>query len=162
MRRSALRTHKLHRLVQSLLYPSRRASAQAGFTLVELLVVMAILVLLASLVAPRVIGYLGSSRAKTSKVQIENLTTSLELFKLDTGRFPSNSDGLSALMKKPVNMRGWNGPYLKGNQLPVDPWGNPYHYRFPGRFNEFDIYSLGADNQQGGDGENRDVTSWQS
>lgn len=136
-----------------------RRKAQAGFTLVELLVVMAILVLLASVVAPRVIGYLGSSRTKTAKVQIESLSTSVELFKLDTGTYPSARDGLSALVAQPSGVRGWNGPYLKGGRLPLDPWGQPYLYRQPGAGVEFEIFSFGADHKEGGDGEDRDVAS---
>jgi len=134
--------------------------SEAGFTLVELLVVMVILVLLASLVAPRVIGYLGSSRTKTAKVQIESLSTSLELYKLDTGRYPDERDGLAALVARPTNVQNWNGPYLKKNQVPADPWGRPYRYRFPGQRGTFDIYSLGADNREGGEGEDQDVASW--
>lgn len=133
---------------------------ESGFTLVELLVVMAILALLASLVAPRVLAYLGTSRTKTAELQIENLTTSLELFKLDTGRYPKTQDGLAALVSRTGNHRNWNGPYLKGAKLPQDPWGNPYRYRYPGRHGEFDIYSLGADNRQGGKGEDSDVKNW--
>ncbi len=134
--------------------------SESGFTLVELLVVMAILALLASLVAPRVLAYLGTSRTKTAELQIENLTTSLELFKLDTGRYPKTQDGLAALVSKTGNHRNWNGPYLKGAKLPSDPWGNPYRYRYPGRHGEFDIYSFGADNRQGGRGEDADVKNW--
>jgi general secretion pathway protein G len=139
---------------------SRRRRAEAGFTLVELLVVMVILVLLASLVAPRVIGYLGSSRTKTAKVQIESLSTSLELYKLDTGRYPEQREGLNALVERPAGAKNWNGPYLKRDRVPLDPWGQPYHYRYPGQRGAFDIYSLGADNREGGDGEDQDVASW--
>jgi len=133
---------------------------EAGFTLVELLVVMVILVLLASLVAPRVIGYLGSSRTKTAKVQIESLSTSLELYKLDTGRYPDAHEGLTALVERPASVKNWNGPYLKKDTVPPDPWGQPYHYRYPGQRGAFDIYTLGADNREGGDGEDQDVSSW--
>ena len=139
----------------------RDRRGEAGFTLIELLVVMVILVLLASLVAPRVMGYLGGSRTKAAKVQIESLATSLELFKLDAGRFPTGNEGLDALVKAPAGLRNWNGPYLKKSQVPVDPWGHPYHYRYPGQKGEYDIFSLGADNREGGDGEDRDVASWQ-
>jgi general secretion pathway protein G len=134
-------------------------TGEAGFTLVELLVVMVILVLLASLVAPRVIGYLASSRTKTAVIQIESLVTSLELFKLDTGRYPSEREGLVALIRRPNNIRNWNGPYLKKNKLPDDPWGQPYYYRAPGEQAEFDIFSLGADNKPGGTGEDQDVST---
>jgi general secretion pathway protein G len=140
--------------------PSGRRQGEAGFTLVELLVVMVILVLLASLVAPRVMGYLGSSRTKTAKVQIENLSTSLELFKLDTGRYPTGREGLQALVQAPPGLRNWNGPYLKKDQVPLDPWGQPYRYRQPGERGDFDIMSLGADNREGGQGEDQDVATW--
>lgn len=137
-----------------------RKKQEAGFTLVELLVVMVILVLLASLVAPRVIGYLGSSKVKTAKIQIESLSTSLELFKLDAGRYPTSQEGLGALVKRPANISTWNGPYLKKNSVPKDPWGNSYSYKQPGEKAEFDIVSLGADGKSGGDGENKDIASW--
>jgi general secretion pathway protein G len=139
----------------------RERPGELGFTLIELLVVMVILVLLASLVAPRVIGYLGSSRTKTAKVQIESLGTSLELYKLDTGRYPDAREGLNALVQRPGNLKSWNGPYLKKDKVPADPWGNPYIYRYPGQRGAFDIISLGADKKEGGQGEEQDVTSWQ-
>lgn len=138
----------------------RKRKSEAGFTLVELLVVMVIMVLLASLVAPRVIGYIGSSKSKTAKVQIESFATSLELFKLDTGRYPSDREGLQALVQPPPGTRNWAGPYLKKSAVPPDPWGNPYRYRSPGQRGPFDIYSLGADNREGGQGEDGDVASW--
>ncbi|MGI9385626.1 MAG: type II secretion system major pseudopilin GspG [Methyloligellaceae bacterium] len=140
--------------------PSASRRSEAGFTLVELLVVMAILALLASLVAPRVLGYLGSSRTKAAKLQIENIATSLQLFKLDTGRYPKTHEGIAVLVKNSGGDRNWNGPYLEGGKVPRDPWGNAFRYRYPGRHAEFDIYSFGADNRQGGDGEDKDVTSW--
>jgi general secretion pathway protein G len=138
----------------------RRRSAEAGFTLIELLVVLVILVLLASLVAPRVIGYLGSSRTKAAKVQVQSLATALELFKVDTGRYPSTGEGLKALVEAPSGAAAWNGPYLTKKDVPSDPWGRPYAYRSPGEHGAFDIVSLGADNQPGGTGENEDIVSW--
>ncbi len=140
--------------------PPHRAG-EAGFTLIELLVVMVILVLLASLVAPRVIGYLGSSRTKSAKVQIESLSTSLELYKLDTGRYPDAREGLTALVQRPGDLPSWNGPYLKKDKVPLDPWGQPYIYRYPGQHGPFDILTLGADKKEGGQGEDQDVASWQ-
>jgi general secretion pathway protein G len=130
---------------------------QAGFTLVELLVVLVILVLLASIIGPRVIGYLGSSRTKTASVQIGNLATSLELFHLDMGRFPSNSEGLQALVVQPHGAVGWNGPYVSKSSIPVDPWGRPYRYQYPGKKATFDIYSYGRDDKEGGADEDKDV-----
>ena len=137
----------------------RTADRQAGFTLVELLVVLVILVLLASLVAPRVIGYLGSPRTKTAKVQVQNLSTALELYKVDTGRYPSTAEGLQALIEMPPGTVSWNGPYLTRKDVPNDPWGRPYSYRSPGEHGPFDIVSLGADNQPGGTGENEDIAN---
>jgi general secretion pathway protein G len=138
----------------------RRTAGQAGFTLVELLVVLVILVLLAGLVAPRVIGYLGSSRTKTAKVQVQSLSTALELYKVDTGRYPSTSEGLKALIEVPPGVASWNGPYLTKKDVPSDPWGRPYAYRSPGAHGPFDIISLGADSQPGGTGENEDISNW--
>lgn len=130
-----------------------------GFTLIELLVVLAILGLLAGLVGPRVLSQLGGAKSQTAAVQIRDLEQALELYKLDVGRFPSTQDGLGALVAKPASASGWNGPYLRKG-LPADPWGNPYHYENPGKRGEIDVYSLGADNAPGGEGENADVGNW--
>ena len=121
-----------------------------------------ILVLLAGLVAPRVIGYLGSSRSKTAKVQIESLITALELYKLDSARFPGSDEGLKALVENPGNVNNWNGPYLRNGTVPKDPWGNDYRYRFPGEHGDIDMFSLGKDNEPGGSGETADITSWET
>ncbi len=125
-----------------------------GFTLIELLVVLAILTLLAGLVGPRVLGQLGGAKAKTAAVQIADLDKSLELFKLDVGRYPTSEEGLEALVKKPGSVNGWNGPYLKGG-VPSDPWNHPYRYANAG--GSIQILSLGADGAPGGDGENADI-----
>lgn len=133
---------------------------QGGFTLVELLVVMTILVLLAGIVAPRVIGYVSTSKVKATTVQIESLTTALELFRLDAGRYPTTDEGLVALVRNPANGLSWQGPYLRSKSVPNDPWGAPFHYRYPGQNSAFDIYSFGADGKQGGEGENQDIVNW--
>ncbi len=130
-----------------------------GFTLIELLVVLAILGLLAGLVGPRVLNQLGGAKSQTAVVQISDLEQAAELFKLDVGRFPSTQEGLEALVTKPATANGWNGPYLRKG-LPRDPWGNPYRYASPGKRGDIDIYTLGADNAPGGDGENADVGNW--
>ena len=128
-----------------------------GFTLIELLVVLAILTMLAGLVGPRVLGLLGGAKSKAAAVQIADLEKSLELFKLDVGRFPDTKEGLTALSTKPAaNADGWNGPYLKGG-LPNDPWGKPYQFTSPTPTGGLDIFSLGADATAGGDGENADI-----
>jgi general secretion pathway protein G len=136
---------------------SRSASASAGFTLVELLVVLAILTLLAGLVGPRVLGQLGGAKSKTAAVQIADIDKALELFKLDVGRFPSTDEGLAALTEKPATVStGWAGPYLKG-AVPTDPWGKPYKYQGPGSNGAVEVISLGADGAPGGEGENADI-----
>ena len=127
-----------------------------GFTLIELLVVLAILTLLAGLVGPRVLNQLGGAKSKTAAVQISDIDKALEIYKLDVGRYPTNEEGLAALMKRPGTAPGWNGPYLKGG-LPSDPWGNAYRYANPGPGGGIEILSLGADNAPGGEGENADV-----
>jgi general secretion pathway protein G len=119
--------------------------------------VLVILVLLASVIGPRVIGYLGSSRQKTAGVQIANLATSLELYHLDMGRYPSTSEGLQALVSAPHGAAGWNGPYISKATIPLDPWGRPYRYQYPGKKNTFDIFTLGRDDKDGGSDEDKDV-----
>ena len=131
----------------------------AGFTLMELLVVLAILGLLMSLVGPRVLNQLGGAKVKTAAIQIKDLEQSLEMYKLDTGRFPTTSQGLQALNSKPAGADGWNGPYLKSD-VPVDPWKREYHYKYPGEKGELDIFSYGQNGTPGGDGEDTDVGNW--
>ena len=138
----------------------RRTTRATGFTLVELLVVLAILGLLAGLVGPRILGQLDGAKSKTAAVQIRDFEQAAELFKLDVGRFPRNDEGLEALVTRPASATGWRGPYLKKSALPKDPWGNAYRYASPGRRGEIEIYSLGADNAPGGDGDNADVGNW--
>ena len=128
-----------------------------GMTLVELLVVLVILGLLAGLVGPQVLNQLGGAKSKTAAVQIKDLEQGAELFKLDVGRYPSQQEGLQALIEKPADAPGWNGPYLKEHRIPMDPWGHPYHYKYPDSKGGLRIYSYGADNVEGGDGENADI-----
>lgn len=134
--------------------------ADAGFTLVELLVVIAILGLLATLAAPQVLGYLGQSRSQAAQVQIKSIATALELFYLHNGGYPSEQVGLAALVAAPEGLASWRGPYLKGADGLKDPWGRPYRYRSPGRYGDYDVFTLGRDNREGGSGEDRDMTSW--
>lgn len=132
-----------------------------GFTLIELLVVLTIIGLLAGLVGPQVMKHLGGSKTKAAKVQIQDLAAALDMYKLDVGTYPSTSEGLTALVENPGQISGWNGPYLRKNVIPKDPWNREYVYRFPGEHGDFDIYSLGADGSEGGEGENVDQGSWQ-
>ena len=136
--------------------PSPLRRRNKGFTLIELLVVLAILTMLAGLVGPRVLSLLGGAKSKTAAVQIADLEKSLELFKLDVGRFPTTAEGLDALVNKPASANGWNGPYLKGG-VPNDPWGKPYVFTSPTANGGVDIVSLGADGLPGGEGENADI-----
>jgi general secretion pathway protein G len=133
-----------------------RASGQEGFTLVEMLVVITIIGLIMALVGPRVLNYLSESKVKAARIQIQSFASALDLFYLDTGRYPSSAEGLAALIRPtPGN---WNGPYLKGGNLPNDPWGTPYVYRSPGQHSAYDLVSFGADGQEGGTGTAADIS----
>jgi general secretion pathway protein G len=138
----------------------RRRRDDGGFTLLEMLVVLAIMGLLAAIIAPQVLKYLGTSRTQTAKVQIQNVDAALQLFRLDVGRFPNQEEGLNALVTAPPTAPGWNGPYLQKAAALNDPWGNPYQYRIPGRHGEVDVYTLGSDRAEGGTGEAADVGNW--
>jgi len=131
-----------------------------GFTLVELLVVLVILGLLAGLVGPQVMKHLGSSKTRTARLQIEELSAALEIYRLDLNAYPSAGDGLAPLVQRPPGVKEWNGPYLRKPVLPKDPWGRDFRYRNPGLHGAFDLYSLGADDAEGGEGEDGDVVSW--
>jgi general secretion pathway protein G len=133
-----------------------------GFTLIELLVVLVILGMLAGLVGPQVMKYVGTSKSKTARLQIEEFGAALDLYRLELGRYPTAEEGLTVLVQAPAGMEvQWKGPYLKKRLLPKDPWGFDYHYRYPGEQDIYDLFSLGADNAAGGDGENADVFGWE-
>jgi len=150
-------------LLSGFLRGGKRSSrrGERGFTLVEILVVITIIGLIMALVAPRVLNYLSIAKVKAAAIQIQSLSSTLDLYYLDTGRYPSTSEGLEALVQRPAGVEGWNGPYLKGAFVPKDPWGHPYVYRMPGEHGVYDIISYGSDGQQGGTGAEADVTSWQ-
>jgi len=137
------------------------ARGSRGFTLVELLVVLAILGLLMGLVGPQVLKRLGGAKTDTAALQIKDLEQSLELYKLDVGRYPTTDQGLRALVQQPAGVVGWNGPYLKKPDIPLDPWNKEYQYKYPGAQGELDIFSLGQDGVPGGEGEDADVGNWQ-
>ena len=130
----------------------RDRSGEAGFTLVEVLVVISIIGLIMGLVGPRVLNYLSDSKVKAAKIQIESFASALDLYFLDLGRYPSSSEGLGALMQRPAAATAWNGPYLKGTVVPKDPWGNVYVYRSPGEKRPYDILSYGAEGPNGAKG----------
>jgi general secretion pathway protein G len=137
-----------------------RRAATPGFTLIEMLVVLTIIGLIVGLVGPRVLGYLAESRAKTAKLQIESFSASLDLFYLDTGRYPTTSEGLGALTDRPADVTVWNGPYLKGGRVPLDPWGNHYQYRSPvDRTPPYEILSFGSDGREGGTDTAADISN---
>jgi general secretion pathway protein G len=136
------------------------ASGQAGFTLVELLVVLLILGMLAAFAAPPVMRHLGKAKSDVAKVQVQNLSAALDLYRLDVGRYPTQEEGLPALVRRPAAAEGWNGPYVKKEALLVDPWGTAYVFKIPGGHGEYDLLTLGSDRAEGGTGEAQDVTSW--
>jgi general secretion pathway protein G len=140
--------------------PLTPAGRAHGFTLIELLVVLVILGLLAGLVGPQVLRYTGSAKSDTAKLQIEELGAGLDLYHLEVGRYPNSEEGLKSLVEAPAGVSVWNGPYLKKSSVPNDPWGNPYHYESPGQHGPYDLYSLGSDNAQGGEGNDADIVSW--
>jgi general secretion pathway protein G len=137
---------------------------RAGFTLVEILVVIIVIAMLATLVAPSVFQHVDQAKASTAKAQIEMLSAALDAYRLDNDRYPTSEQGLAALRQSPSASpapRRWRGPYLR-RELPVDPWGKPYVFRSPGTVNpeSFDLLTLGRDGREGGEGEDADVTSW--
>ncbi len=138
----------------------RKSNKDAGFTLLEMLVVLAIMGMLAAVIGPQVLRYLGSSRSQTAKVQVQNITAALELYRLDMGRYPTSQEGLKALVTAPTAAVSWNGPYLQFASALNDPWGQPYAYRIPGRHSEVDVFTKGADNADGGTKEDKDVGNW--
>jgi general secretion pathway protein G len=144
-------------------YPSARricGAAAGGYTLIELLVVLTIISLIMGLIGPRVLGYLSDARTKTARLQIESLSSALDLFYLDAGRYPTSSEGLDALAQRPSDVAVWNGPYVKGGRVPVDPWGHAYQYRSPvDHTPPYEIVSFGSDGREGGTGNSADISN---
>lgn len=138
----------------------KRNTGNAGFSFIEIMIVMSIIALLMALVGPRLIRGREKAETQTAFVQIENLGTALDTFRLDVGRYPTTQEGLGALERRPAAVDRWDGPYLK-KAVPADPWGRPYFYRSPGEGGRpYDVYTYGADGAPGGEGANRDVSSW--
>jgi len=139
-----------------------KRNKEQGFTLIELLIVMIILGLLAALVGPRMFGKAEKARQKASKDQISLFETAIDTYRLDVGKFPTTEQGFQALRVRPAGVDDrWDGPYLK-KDIPLDPWGNPYSYKYPGEHGDYDIVSMGADGKPGGDGEDADIVSWKN
>jgi general secretion pathway protein G len=136
-----------------------RIGNRKGFTLIELLVVMVILGMLAALVGPQIFGKVGKGKQSAARTQIEMLGQALDSYRLDTGKYPTTSEGLNALVTNP-GAQGWDGSYLKKG-VPNDPWQKPYQYQSPGSHGDYDLFSYGADGAAGGEGENKDVNSWE-
>jgi len=138
----------------------RARRSEAGYTLMELLVVLAILGLLATIATPMVLHYLASAKVSTAKVEISNLEAGLDLFKYDTGRYPTTEEGVQALVTAPPGINNWNGPYIKKTTGVKDPWGRPYHYRYPGEHGEYDLYSYGPEKEGAQPGGKPVVANW--
>ncbi len=140
----------------------QKKNKQNGMTLIELLVVLVILGLIASLAGPQVMKYLGGAKTDTAKQQVHLFDEVLDGYKLDNARYPSTQEGLESLVKAPAGASNWRGPYLKKNTIPKDPWGNDYKYTSPGeQGRNYEIVSMGADGKPGGEGENKDINSWE-
>jgi general secretion pathway protein G len=136
----------------------RLDASQAGFTLVEMLVVITIIGLIMGLIGPRVLNYLSESKVKAARIQLQSFASALDLYFLDAGRYPSTAEGLPALVRRTPGVAAWNGPYLKGNDVPNDPWSHNYVYRSPGERGPYDIISYGSDGQEGGSGSAADIS----
>ncbi|MDI1230967.1 MAG: type II secretion system major pseudopilin GspG [Methylobacter sp.] len=134
---------------------------QRGFTLLELLVVLGIIAMLAGIVGPQVMKHMGESKTKAARVQIEDLAAALDMYKLDLGSYPTSEQGLMTLIESPDKANRWNGPYLRKSKMPLDPWQQEYRYVAPGEHGKFDLYTLGADGKEGGEGEDQDIASWE-
>jgi general secretion pathway protein G len=134
-------------------------NSEKGFSLIELIVVLVILGLLAAIVGVGITRDYSKAKHKIARIQIAELEGALEKYSFDNGRYPSSIEGLDVLLHNPMNLGSWNGPYLKKNYIPKDPWNHPYVYRYPGQYGDFDLLSCGPDGAEGGEGENADITN---
>ena len=138
----------------------RRRRNSRGLTLMELMVVLLVLALIATIAVPMYLNYLTKSQIRTAGIQIDRLGAILDAYLLDVGRYPNQEEGLEALVSAPPGVDRWAGPYLRNKEALTDPWGAPYVYRSPGQHGKYDLYSLGADSAEGGEGDDKDITSW--
>lgn len=138
---------------------NKRKLSERGFSLIELIVVLVILGLLATVVGPQVMQRLATGKAEIAKIQVDQLEGALGLFRFDVGRYPTTAEGLASLIENP-GIPNWSGPYLDKKSVPKDPWNRDYEYRSPGQNGDYDLYSFGSDGTQGGDGDAADITSW--
>jgi general secretion pathway protein G len=136
-------------------------TTQTGFTLLEMLVVLGLIAMLAGMVGPQVMKHMVEGKIKAAKVQIEDFSQTLDMYKLDVGSYPTSEQGLNALVEQPGDVQRWNGPYLRKSKIPLDPWNNEYKYTAPGEHGKFDIMSMGADGKEGGEAEDQDIVSWE-
>jgi general secretion pathway protein G len=134
--------------------------SDAGFTLLELLIVIAILGLLGVVGTVQLTGYLGRAKTDTAKLQLDQLANAIELYRLDVGRPPTSEEGLNALVSQTTEIGGWRGPYLRKSQATLDPWGRPFSYKIPGEHGEYDLATFGGDGRPGGQGADADVSNW--
>jgi general secretion pathway protein G len=136
----------------------RKRSHNSGMTLLEVMIVLAIIALVMGLVAPRLMESFGRAKSKTAELQMQNIKAALQLFYLDTGRYPTEAEGLNALLVAPGGVKNWFGPYLGGEKEALDPWSRPYMYRSPAQSAPFELQTLGRDGSQGGSNEDRDIS----
>ncbi len=139
----------------------QRTNLNSGFTLIELLIVMVIIGLLAAFIVPKLIGKVGKSKQTAAKAQIELISTAIDVYRLDTGKYPSQDTGLQSLNTKPGDVQSWKGPYMKKEKIPKDPWSADYIYNYPGTHGDYDLVSYGADGSEGGSDDNKDIASWE-
>jgi general secretion pathway protein G len=139
----------------------RIARRQLGMTLIEILVVLTLIAIVMGIVGGNYLQRGEQAKSKAAKIEIEQIGQTLDLYKLEVGRYPTTQEGLQALITAPAGVANWNGPYWKKGTLPKDPWGNEYKYVSPGQHGAYDITSLGADGKEGGEGANKDINSWE-